>query len=97
MVVNTPPGGEVGSRKLGPVSWIHDGCRTLSIHARQDVPSFDDSMIRSALVRGALACRRLAILDRTVNRELWALGYVARIERDLTDRSVVTVEIASGR
>ena len=96
MVVKTPPNGEVGSRKLGPVAWNHDGCRTLAVHARDEVPSFDDSMIRAALVRGALTCRRFAILDRTINRELWALGYLARIDRDAADRSVVTVEIACG-
>jgi hypothetical protein len=54
-------------------------------------------MIRVALARGALACSRIGDLERALNRELWALGYVARLERNLTDRSVVHVEIASGR
>jgi hypothetical protein len=97
MVVNTPRNDEVGNRRLGPVPWIHDGCRTLAIHALDEVPSFDDSMIRAALIRGAMACKQLAQLDRTINRELWALGYLARLERNDSDRSVVTVEIASGR
>jgi hypothetical protein len=54
-------------------------------------------MIRVAMVRGALACRRIGDLERALNRELWPLGYVARLERNLTDRSKVHVEIASGR
>jgi hypothetical protein len=54
-------------------------------------------MIRVALVRGALACRRIDRLERALNRELWPLGYVAHLKRDLTDRSVVLVDIASGR
>jgi hypothetical protein len=54
-------------------------------------------MIRVALVRGALACRRTSNLERALNRELWPLGYVARLERDPIDRSAVLVEIVSGR
>ena len=86
-----------GPRKLGPVPWYQNGCRGLPVHAGTDVPSYDDPMIRVALVRGALACSRIGDLERALNRELWALGYVARLERNLTDRSVVQVEIASGR
>jgi hypothetical protein len=69
----------------------------LTVHAGTDVPSYDDPMIRAALVRGALACSRIGDLERALNRELWAFGYVARLERNLTDRSVIHVEIASGR
>ena len=86
-----------GPRKLGPVPWYQNGCRGLTVHAGTDVPSFDDPMIRVALVRGALACRRISDLERALNRELWPLGYVARLERNLTDRSKVHVEIASRR
>ena len=86
-----------GPRKLGPVPWYQNGCRGLTVHAGTDVPSYDDPMIRVALVRGALACSRIGDLERALNRELWALVYVARLERNLTDRSVVQVEIASGR
>jgi hypothetical protein len=75
---------------------MHDGCNGLSVRARSDVPSFDDALIRGALKRGALACERLAALDRAINRELWALGYVAHLER-LSDGTVVQVEIASCR
>jgi len=82
---------------LGPVPWYQNGCRGLTVRASADVPSMDDPMIRVALVRGALACRRIGNLERTLNRELWPLGYVARLERNLTDRSVVHVEIVSGR
>jgi hypothetical protein len=54
-------------------------------------------MIRGALVRGALACQRLEHLDRALNRELWPLGYLARIEQSPRDRHLVFVEIANGR
>ena len=86
-----------GPRKLGPVPWYQNGCRGLTVHAGTDVPSFDDPMIRVALVRGALACKRIGELERTLNRELWPLGYVARLEQEVTDRSLVHVEIVSGR
>jgi hypothetical protein len=84
-------------RRLGLVPWYHDGCKALAVRARAEVPPFDDSMIRGALMRGALACERLAILDRIINRELWPLGYVAHLERSVADGSVVLVEIAAGR
>ena len=67
------------------------------MRAQSDVPSFDDLMIHSALLRGAAACERLAALDRVINRELWPLGYVAQIERCVTDGGIVLVEIAAGR
>jgi hypothetical protein len=91
------PINETGNRKLGSVPWDHQGYRGLTVHARQDVPAFDDSMIRAALLRGARLCEEFAFLDRALNRELWAFGYVARLERDVSDRSIVCVEIASGR
>jgi hypothetical protein len=93
----SPPRPAPGRRKLGPVPWYQDGCRGLTVRAGTDVPSFDDPMIRVALVRGALACRRIDRLERALNRELWPLGYVAHLKHDMTDRSVVLVDIASGR
>jgi hypothetical protein len=84
-------------RKLGPVPWFHDGCSGLAIRARADVPSFDDSMIRGALLRSAASCERLTALDRAINRELWPLGYVAHLERSVASGGVVLVEIAAGR
>jgi hypothetical protein len=84
-------------RQLGPVPWFHDGCSGLALRARADVPRFDDTMIRSALLRGVEACERLAALDRAINRELWPLGYVAFLERSVGDDAVVLVEIAAGR
>jgi hypothetical protein len=84
-------------RKLKPVPWFHDGCSGLTIRARADVPSFDDSMIHGALLRGAASCERLTTLDRAINRELWPLGYVAHLERGVADGGVVLVEVAAGR
>jgi hypothetical protein len=79
------------------VSWCHDGHEGLSVTAGTDVPSFDDAMIRGALVRGARACQSTGALNRLLNRELWTLGYVARLEPDVTDNSRLLVRIASGR
>jgi hypothetical protein len=91
------PRSAAGPRRLGPVPWYHNGCRGLSVTAGLDVPSLDDSMIRQALVRGAQTCDSLNALDRALNRELWPLGYIARLEPNMTDGSMVIVEIASGR
>jgi hypothetical protein len=46
-------------------------------------------MIRAALVRGAIACKKVDLLGRALNRELWMIGYLAKLEMDVTDRSVV--------
>jgi hypothetical protein len=93
----SPPRVRYATRRLGPVPWFHDGCRGLTVRAAEDVPSFDDQMIRGALARGAFACSRVSGLDRAINRELWSLGYVARLEIDQPDRPSVLVEVASGR
>jgi hypothetical protein len=92
-----PPRPHFLKRRLGAVPWYHDGCNGLSVRAGADVPAFDDQMIRGALARGALACTRIEGLDRALNRELWPIGYVARLETDQSDRPIVLVEAASGR
>jgi hypothetical protein len=86
-----------GVRRLRSVSWCHDGHEGLSVSAGADVPSFDDAMIRGALLRVAQSCHRADALARVLNRELWTLGYVAFLEPDLSDRSKILVRIASGR
>jgi hypothetical protein len=91
------PGDVLGLRRIGPVPWYHNGCRGLSITAGTDVPTFDDSMIRLALVRGAETCDTIDSLDRALNRELWPLGYVARLEPGMADGAIVLVKVASGR
>ena len=87
----------IASRRIGAVPWYRDGYHGLSVRAGADVPSFEEPMIRGALVRAALACKRLEDLDRALNRELWSLGYLARIEQSPRDRRLVFVEIANGR
>ena len=84
-------------RKLGLVPWFHDGYDSLAVRARSDVPSFDDPMIRSALLRGVASCERIGALDRAINRELWPLGYIANLERNVAGEAVVLVEVAAGR
>lgn len=97
MTPNSTPTAAPAVRQLGPVSWCHDGHEGLSVTADADVPSFDDAMIRGALVRGARSCQSTDALTRVLNRELWTVGYVARLEPDLTNNSRLLVRIASGR
>ena len=85
------------SRRLGLVTWSHHGFHHLSVRVAADVPSFDDSMIRAALVRAALSCDKFSVLDRALNRELWPLGYAVRLERSVTDKAVLQVEVSAGR
>ena len=83
------------SRRLGRVAWCHEGHVANSVTAGLDVPSCDDSMILGALSRGARACDRRDFLERVINRELWAIGYSAALETDVTDLSRLVVSIAS--
>lgn len=84
-------------RRLGALPWDHDGYERLALWAGADVPTFDDPMIKGALARCAHTCERLQTLDRAVNRELWPLGYVGRIEAAETDGSTANVMILNGR
>lgn len=97
MVVKPSSNDEAGVRRLGPVPWYHDGCRTLAVRALDDVPGYEDAMIRAAIVRAVMGCDQLSTLARAINRELWALGYVADVERSESDLSMGIVEIAGGR
>ena len=85
------------TRNLGAVPWSRDGYHRLSVRAGAEVPSFEDPMIKVALARAALACERIEDLERALNRELWPLGYLARLEPSKTNRSIMLVEIAGGR
>jgi hypothetical protein len=78
-----------GMRRLGLVPWNHDGIAAFTVRAGEDVPTYDDWMIRAALVRGAISCKRADLLGRAINRELWMIGYVAKVETDGTARSVL--------
>ena len=66
------------------------------MQVREDVPTFDDVMIRRALLRGSLVCEDVDGLSRTINRQLWPIGYVARVQSDPVDRSIV-VEVSKSR
>jgi len=79
------------------VPWDHDGCQRLAIWAREEVPTFDDPILRGALARCAHTCHSLGVLDRALNRELWPLGYVALIEAAATDDPMAHVVIAGSR
>lgn len=53
-------------------------------------------MVRAALIRGAISCRTLVQLERALNRELWQIGYVARLRINPGPRGVVVVEVSTG-
>lgn len=69
----------------------------LALRARGDLPSYDEAMVRVALVRGAASCDRVSDLERAINRQLWPLGYVVRLERSAMDAATIAVEISTGR
>jgi hypothetical protein len=84
------------TRRLSPVQWNQDGCHLLDVHACEDVPTFDDGMIRRALLRGSLLCKKADRLSHAINRQLWEIGYVAWVRPNPDDRSVV-VEVSKPR
>jgi hypothetical protein len=85
-----------GMRRLSPVQWNQDGCHGFDVQAREDVPAFDEGMIRRALLRGSLVCESVDRLSHAINRQLWEIGYVARVQSDPVDRSVM-VEVSKSR
>jgi hypothetical protein len=84
-------------RNLAPVPWRRDGCLVLQVSVSADVPTFDDPMVRDAIARASMAAERVDTLERMLNRELWRIGYTARLHYDPDDHSTVRVEIADGR
>ena len=83
-------------RRLSPVQWNQGGYEGFDVQACEDVPTFDEGMIRRALIRGSLVCDNVGWLSREINRQLWEIGYVARVQSDPVDRSVV-VEVCKPR
>jgi hypothetical protein len=61
--------------------------------ACEDVPTFDDGMIRRALLRSSLICGTVDRLNLAINRELWTIGYAARVLWDPAEHSVL-VEVS---
>jgi hypothetical protein len=85
-----------GTRQLSPVQWNQDGCHGFDVQVCKDVPAFDEGMIRRALLRSSLVCEDVDGLSHAINRQLWGLGYEARVQSDPVDRSVV-VEVSKSR
>lgn len=96
MMVRTSALTASGTRRLSPVQWNQDGRHGFDVQACEDVPAFDDGMIRGALIRGSLVCEKVDGLSPAINRQLWAIGYVARVQSDPVDRSVM-VEVSKPR
>jgi hypothetical protein len=86
----------LGTRRLSPVQWNRAGCRLFYVSACADVSPFDDGMIRRALLRGSLVCQKVDELSHAINRQLWEIGYVARVRFDQVDRTV-EVEVSKPR
>jgi hypothetical protein len=85
-----------GTRRLSPVQWSHDGHHGFDVHVCEDTPTFDEGMIRRALLRSSLACEKVDRLSPAINRQLWTIGYVATLRADPVDRSLV-VEVEKSR
>jgi hypothetical protein len=83
-------------RTMPTIHWAFDGRHGLLVRLRSDIPSHDDLMIRSALIRSTARCERLGALDRAINRELWPLGYVAQVDPAVGRGAPVVVDIAPG-
>ena len=83
-------------RRLSPVQWNRDGCDGFAVQVHEDVPAFDEGRIRRALLHGSLVCGDVGGLTLALNRKLWAIGYVARVQSDPVDRSIV-VEVSKSR
>lgn len=96
MVVSSSALPPSGSRRLSSVPWIHDGCHGLDVQACEDVPTFDEGMIRRALMRGSLDCQKVDGLSQAINGQLWTIGYAATLHEDSVDRLVV-VEVSKAR
>lgn len=77
--------------------WYRAGVSGFTVTALASVPPSDDSMIRAALVRGAVSCQTVEEIDRALARELWQIGYVANVQHDPTNRAVLLVEISTDR
>jgi hypothetical protein len=54
-------------------------------------------MIRSALTRCAHVSERLKALERSLNRELWPLGYAASIKAAAREGTTADVVITGSR
>ena len=79
----------LGTRRLSPIQWHRDCCHGFDVQVREDVPVFDEGMIRRALLRGSLVSDDVDGLSHAVTRQLWLIGYVARVLSDPIAGSVM--------
>ncbi len=83
-------------RPLSPVQWNREGRRDIVVRARGDVPTYDDGMIRRALLRASLLAEDVAALKHAIACEIFEIGYSARMRADSPDGSFV-VEVSRSR
>ncbi len=81
-------------RTLPLIAWAFGGRLGFVVRVRSDIPSFEEPMIRRALMRSAATCSRLGSLDRAVNRELWPLGYAAQVDCSTQSGTAVVIDVS---
>jgi hypothetical protein len=85
-----------GVRRLSSIQWNHDNCQAVDVLALDDVPPLHEGMIRRALLRGALVCHDIDELTMALNRQLWQIGYAARVESDPVSHAIL-IEVSKSR
>ena len=83
-------------RPLSPVQWNRADRRGIVVQACGDVPTYDDGMIRRALLRASLIAGDVAALKRAIACEIFEIGYSARLQADTPDGSLL-VEVSRSR
>jgi hypothetical protein len=83
-------------RSITPVQWNREGRHNIVVRACGDVPTYDDGMIRRALLRASLLAEDVAALKHAIACEIFELGYSARMRADTPDGFLV-VEVSRSR
>ncbi len=96
MILHAAEQEEACIRPLSPVQWNREGRRDIVVRARGDVPTYDDGMIRRALLRASLLAEDVAALKHAIACEIFEIGYSARMRADSPDGSFV-VEVSRSR
>jgi hypothetical protein len=88
-----PEGARV--RRLSSFQWNRDGRRDIAIEVCEDVPVYDEGMVRRAILRASLLALNAAELRHGIIREMFEIGLSARMRAD-SDGSLV-VEVSRPR
>jgi hypothetical protein len=91
VIVPTAELGAPGHRALSPFQWNREGRRTVSIEVCAGIPTYDDGMIRRALLRASLLAQNTVELRHAINREMFEIGFSARTRSEGDGALVVEV------